>query len=202
MGQGRPAAVENVNTEIAEAIIGLDAEDQAFIDRTLIELDGTENKSRLGANAMLACRWPSPRRRGRGRPAAVPLLRRLQPHGDAGADDEHHQRRRPRQQQPVDIQECMIMPVGAESFREALRCGAEIFHAPGRRLTRRASHHRRRRGRLRPNVSGTDEALNLILKPSKRRLQRPARTCCSASTCAASEFYKDGMYVLEGEGLS
>src|SRR5574341_1401514 len=129
LGKGVLQAVENVNTEISESIIGLDAEEQAFIDKTLIDLDGTENKSRLGANALLAVSMAVAR--AAAEEAGLPLYRYL---GGAG-----------RMQLPVpmmnvinggahannslDLQEFMVIPVGAESFREALRCGAEIFHA-------------------------------------------------------------------------
>ena len=101
LGKGVLKAVEHINTEISEAVLGLDASEQAFLDKTLIDLDGTENKSRLGANAMLAVsHGRGPRRGRRIRPAAVPLLRRHGRHAAAGADDERHQRRRARQQQP------------------------------------------------------------------------------------------------------
>ena len=100
LGKGVLKAVEHINTEICEAIIGLDATEQAFIDQTLIDLDGTENKSRLGANAMLAVSWRWRRRPPRSRPAAVPLPRRRRRDAAAGADDERHQRRRAREQQP------------------------------------------------------------------------------------------------------
>ena len=129
LGKGVLKAVEHINTEISEAVLGLDATEQAFLDKTLIDLDGTENKSRLGANAMLAVsHGRGPRRRRRSRPAAVPLLWR---HGrmqmpvpmmnviNGGAHANNN----------LDLQEFMIIPVGAPSFREALRYGAEVFHA-------------------------------------------------------------------------
>jgi enolase len=132
-------AVENVNTEISEAIIGLDAEEQAFIDRTLIELDGTDNKSRLGANAILAVSMAVAK--AAAEEAGLPLYRYFGGSGgmampvpmmniiNGGAHANNS----------LDIQEFMIMPVGATSFREALRAGAEIFHALKKLPTRRAS---------------------------------------------------------------
>ena len=149
LGKGVLNAVENVNTEIAEAIIGLDAAEQAFIDQTMIDLDGTENKSRLGANAILAVSMAVAR--AAAEESGLPLYRYL---GGAA-----------RMEMPVpmmniinggahatggaDIQEFMIIPVGAESFREALRCGAEVFHALKAILHKRGlDHHRRRRRRL------------------------------------------------------
>jgi enolase len=128
LGKGVLQAVENVNTEISESIIGLDAEEQAFIDKTLIDLDGTENKSRLGANAMLAVSMavaraaaeeaglPLYRYFGGSGPMAMPVPMMNVINGGAHANNS------------LDIQECMIMPVSMGSFREALRCGAEIFH--------------------------------------------------------------------------
>ena len=129
LGKGVLQAIENVNTEIAEAIIGLDAEEQAFIDKTLIDLDGSDNKSRLGANAMLAVSMAVAK--SAAEEAGLPLYRYFGGMGamampvpmmnviNGGAHANNS----------LDFQECMIMPVGAASFREALRCGAEIFHA-------------------------------------------------------------------------
>jgi enolase len=165
-------AVENVNTEISEAIIGLDAEEQAFIDKTLIDLDGTDNKSRLGANAMLAVSMAVAK--AAAEESGLPLYRYF---GGSG-----------RMQMPVpmmnvinggahannslDIQECMIMPVGAPSFREALRCGAEIFHALKKLIDKRGYPTTvGDEGGFAPNV-GTEEALNLILEAIDRRRLR------------------------------
>ena len=163
LGKGVLAAVENVNTEISEAIIGLDAEEQAFIDRTLIELDGTENKSRLGANATLAVSMavakaaaeeaglPLYRYFGGSGGMAMPVPMMNVINGGAHANNS------------LDFQECMIMPVSMGSFREALRCGAEIFHhlkkivdAKGYPTTVGDE------GGFAPNVPGTEEALNPI----------------------------------------
>ena len=201
LGKGVLRAVENVNTEIAEAIIGLDAEEQAFIDRTLIELDGTENKSRLGANAMLAVSMavakaaaeeaglPLYRYFGGSSPMVMPVPMMNVINGGEHANNS------------LDIQECMIMPVSMTSFREALRCGAEIFHhlkkivdAKGYPTTVGDE------GGFAPNVSGTEEALNLIQEAIVAAGYVPGQDVLLALDCAASEFYKDGMYVLEGEG--
>ena len=202
LGKGVLRAVENVNTEIAEAIIGLDAEEQAFIDRTLIELDGTDNKSRLGANAMLAVSMavakaaaeeaglPLYRYFGGSSPMVMPVPMMNVINGGEHANNS------------LDIQECMIMPVSMTSFREALRCGAEIFHhlkkivdAKGYPTTVGDE------GGFAPNVSGTEEALNLIQEAIVAAGYVPGQDVLLALDCAASEFYKDGKYHLSGEGL-
>ena len=203
LGKGVLRAVENVNTEIAEAIIGLDAEEQAFIDRTLIELDGTDNKGRLGANALLAVSMAVAK--AAAEEAGLPLYRYFG--GSAGMSmpvpmmnvingGEHANN-------SLDIQECMIMPVSMGSFREALRCGAEIFHhlkkivdAKGYPTTVGDE------GGFAPNVSGTEEALNLIQEAIVAAGYVPGQDVLLALDCAASEFYKDGKYELKGEGLS
>ena len=203
LGKGVLRAVENVNTEISEALIGLDVEDQTFIDRTLIELDGTENKSRLGANAMLAVSMavakaaaeeaglPLYRYFGGSSPMVMPVPMMNVINGGEHANNS------------LDIQECMIMPVSMTSFREALRCGAEIFQhlkkivdAKGYPTTVGDE------GGFAPNVSGTEEALNLIQKAIVAAGYVPGKDVLFALDCAASEFYKDGKYELKGEGLS
>jgi enolase len=202
LGKGVLRAVENVNTEIAEAIIGLDAEEQIFIDRTLIELDGTENKSRLGANAMLAVSMavakaaadeaglPLYRYFGGSGPMTMPVPMMNVINGGAHANNS------------LDIQECMIMPVSMTSFREALRCGAEIFHHL-KKLTDKRGYPTTvgDEGGFAPNVSGTEEALNLIQEAISAAGYEPGQDLLLALDCAASEFYKDGHYVLAGEGL-
>ena len=203
LGKGVLRAVENVNTEIAEAIIGLDAEEQAFIDRTLVELDGTENKARLGANALLAVSMAVAK--AAAEEAGLPLYRYFG--GSAGMSmpvpmmnvingGEHANN-------SLDIQECMIMPVSMTSFREALRCGAEIFHHL-KKITDRKGFPTTvgDEGGFAPNVSGTDEALSLIQEAIIAAGYEPGRDVLLALDCAASEFYKDGKYELKGEGLS
>ncbi len=203
LGKGVLRAVENVNTEIAEAIIGLDAEEQAFIDQTLIELDGTENKSRLGANAMLAVSMavakaaaeeaglPLYRYFGGSSPMVMPVPMMNVINGGEHANNS------------LDIQECMIMPVSMTSFREALRCGAEIFHHL-KKITDKKGYPTTvgDEGGFAPNVSGTEEALNLIQEAISAAGYEPGRDVLLALDCAASEFYRDGKYELKGEGLS
>ncbi|HEY9193888.1 MAG TPA: phosphopyruvate hydratase [Methyloversatilis sp.] len=203
LGKGVLAAVENVNTEISEAIIGLDAEEQAFIDRTLIELDGTENKSRLGANAMLAVSMavakaaaeeaglPLYRYFGGSGGMAMPVPMMNVINGGAHANNS------------LDFQECMIMPVGASSFREALRAGAEIFHAL-KKLTDKKGFPTTvgDEGGFAPNVGSAEEALNMILDAVSAAGYEPGTDIVLALDCAASEFYKNGKYHLEGAGLT
>jgi enolase len=203
LGKGVLQAVENVNTEISEAIIGLDGEEQAFLDRTMIELDGTENKSRLGANAILAVSMAVAK--AAAEEAGLPLYRYFGGMGgmsmpvpmmnvvNGGAHANNS----------LDIQECMIMPVGATSFREALRCGAEVFHNL-KKLTDKKGYPTTvgDEGGFAPNVSGTNEALEMILEAISNAGYEPGRDVMLALDCAASEFYKDGKYVLAGEGLS
>jgi enolase len=203
LGKGVLAAVENVNTEISEAIIGLDAEEQAFIDRTLIELDGTENKSRLGANATLAVSMavakaaaeeaglPLYRYFGGSGGMAMPVPMMNVINGGAHANNS------------LDFQECMIMPVGASSFREALRAGAEIFHAL-KKLTDKKGFPTTvgDEGGFAPNVGSAEEALNMILDAVSAAGYEPGTDIVLALDCAASEFYKNGKYHLEGAGLT
>jgi enolase len=203
LGKGVLAAVENVNTEISEAIIGLDAEEQAFIDRTLIELDGTENKSRLGANATLAVSMavakaaaeeaglPLYRYFGGSGGMAMPVPMMNVINGGAHANNS------------LDFQECMIMPVGAASFREALRAGAEIFHAL-KKLTDKKGFPTTvgDEGGFAPNVGSAEEALNMILDAVSAAGYEPGTDIVLALDCAASEFYKNGKYHLEGAGLT
>jgi enolase len=203
LGKGVLRAVENVNTEISEAIVGLDAEEQTFIDRAMIELDGTENKSRLGANAILAVSMavakaaaeeagmPLYRYFGGSSPMVMPVPMMNVINGGEHANNS------------LDIQECMIMPVGAKSFREALRCGAEIFQHL-KRITDKKGFPTTvgDEGGFAPNVSGTEEALKLILEAVAAAGYEPGRDVLLALDCAASEFYKNGRYELKGESLS
>ena len=202
LGKGVQQAVDNVNTEISECVIGLDAEEQAFIDRTLIELDGTENKSRLGANAMLAVSMavaraaaeeaglPLYRYFGGSGPMTMPVPMMNVINGGAHANNS------------LDIQECMIMPVSMTSFREALRCGAEIFQLL-KKITDKRGYPTTvgDEGGLAPNVSGTEEALNLILEAISAAGYEPGTDVVLALDCAASEFHRNGQYVLSGEDL-
>ncbi|HUX91448.1 MAG TPA: phosphopyruvate hydratase [Gallionellaceae bacterium] len=203
LGKGVLKAVEFVNTEIAEAIIGLDAMEQAFIDQTMIELDGTENKSRLGANAILAVSMAVAK--AAAEESGLPLYRYL-----GGAS---------RMEMPVpmmniinggahatggaDIQEFMIVPVGSQSFREALRCGAEIFHH-----LKDILHHRGLsttvgdEGGFAPSLGSNEAALKVIVEAIEAAGYVPGADVAIAMDPAASEFYKDGKYHLKADGLT
>ncbi|MDP1654152.1 MAG: phosphopyruvate hydratase [Rhodocyclaceae bacterium] len=202
LGKGVLKAVENVNTEISEAIIGLDAEEQAFIDRALIELDDTENKSRLGANAMLAVSMavakaaaeeaglPLYRYFGGSGPMCMPVPMMNVINGGAHANNN------------LDIQEFMILPVGATSFREALRCGAEVFHHLKKLVDKKGYPTTvGDEGGFAPNVAGNDEAIELILKAIETAGYTPGQDVVLGLDCAASEFYKNGKYILGSEKL-
>jgi len=201
-GKGVLQAVENVNTEIAEAILGLDVEEQHLIDQTLIDLDGTENKARLGANAILAVSLACAR--AAAEEAGLPLYRYLGGAGpmqlpvpmmnivNGGAHADNN----------VDIQEFMIIPVGMTSFREALRCGAEIFHTL-KKLLGKAGHPTSvgDEGGFAPSFKSNEEALKFIVEAISAAGYTPGKDVMIGLDCAASEFYKDGRYVLESEGL-
>ena len=203
LGKGVLKAVEFVNTEIAEAIIGLDAAEQAFIDQTMIDLDGTENKSRLGANAILAVSIAVAK--AAAEESGLPLYRYL---GGAA-----------RMEMPVpmmniinggahatggaDIQEFMIIPVGSQSFREALRCGAEVFHH-----LKAILHHRGLsttvgdEGGFAPALGSNEAALKVIVEAIDAAGYVPGADVAIGLDCAASEFYKDGQYHLKADGLT
>ena len=202
LGKGVLQAVENINTEISEAIIGLDAQEQAFIDQTMIDLDGTDNKSRLGANAILAVSMavakaaaeesglPLYRYFGGMGPMQMPVPMMNIINGGAHANNS------------LDIQEFMIMPVGASSFREALRCGAEIFHALKKLLDKTGFPTAvGDEGGFAPNLGSHAEAIQLCMQAIEQAGYTPGQDVLIALDCAASEFYKDGKYCLEGEGL-
>ncbi len=202
LGKGVIQAVENVNTEISEAIIGLDAQEQAFIDQTMIDLDGTDNKSRLGANAILAVSMavakaaaeesglPLYRYFGGMSPMQMPVPMMNIINGGEHANNS------------LDIQEFMIMPVGANTFREALRCGAEIFHALKKLLDKKGhSTAVGDEGGFAPNLGSHAEALQIIMQAIEAAGYVPGQDVLLALDCAASEFYKDGKYHLSGEGL-
>ena len=201
LGNGVLKAVEHINTEISEAVLGLDASEQAFLDRTLIDLDGTENKSRLGANAMLAVSMAVAR--AAAEEAGIPLYRYFG--GMAGKDlpvpmmnvingGAHANNN-------LDLQEFMIIPVGAPSFREALRYGAEVFHA-----LKKIIHDKGMsvavgdEGGFAPNVDNHEAAIQLILQAIQNAGYTPGQDVVLGLDCASSEFYKDGQYVLAGEG--
>ena len=202
LGKGVLQAVENVNTEISEAIIGLDAQEQAFIDQTMIDLDGTDNKSRLGANAILAVSMavakaaaeesglPLYRYFGGMSPMQMPVPMMNIINGGEHANNS------------LDIQEFMVMPVGASSFREAMRCGAEIFHALKKLLDKNGhSTAVGDEGGFAPNLGSHAEALQIIMQAIENAGYVPGQDVLLALDCAASEFYKDGKYHLSGEGL-
>ncbi|TXF13653.1 phosphopyruvate hydratase [Pelomicrobium methylotrophicum] len=203
LGRGVLKAVENVNTEISEAIMGLDAAEQAFIDKTLIELDGTENKSRLGANAILAVSLAVAKAAadeaglplyrylgGVGRTAMpVPMMNII--NGGAHANNR------------LDLQEFMIVPVGAQSFRDALRCGAEVFHALKKLLHEKGMPTTvGDEGGFAPDLSSNEAALELIMQAIEAAGYLPGADVSIAIDCAASEFYENGKYTLESEGRS
>jgi enolase len=202
LGKGVLTAVENINTEISEAIMGLDASEQAYIDRTLIDLDGTENKARLGANAMLAVSMAVAR--AAAEESGLPLYRYFGGSGamslpvpmmnviNGGAHANNN----------LDMQEFMILPIGAPSFREALRYGAEVFHALKKLLHDRGmSTAVGDEGGFAPSVKNHEAAIQLILEAIAAAGYEPGREIALGLDCAASEFYRDGMYHLEGEGL-
>jgi len=202
MGKGVLKAVENVNTEIAEAILGLDVEEQHLIDQTLIDLDGTDNKARLGANAILAVSMACAR--AAAEDAGLPLYRYLGGAGpmhlpvpmmnivNGGAHANNS----------VDMQEFMIIPAGLKSFHEALRCGAEVFHTL-KKILDKAGHPTTvgDEGGFAPNFKSNEEALKFIMEAISGAGYTPGSDVLIGLDCAASEFYKDGRYVLESEGL-
>ncbi|MFG6448284.1 phosphopyruvate hydratase [Roseateles sp. BYS180W] len=201
LGKGVLKAVEHINTEISEAVLGLDASEQAFLDKTLIELDGTDNKSRLGANAMLAVSMAVARAAAEesglplyryfggmgGVQLPVPMMNVI--NGGAHANNS------------LDLQELMIIPVGAPSFREALRWGAEVFHALKKIIDAKGmSTAVGDEGGFAPNVENHEAAIQLILEAIDKAGYTAGEQIALGLDCAASEFYKDGQYVLEGEG--
>ena len=203
LGRGVLQAVNHINSEICEAIIGLDAQDQTFIDNTMIELDGTDNKGRLGANAILAVSLAVAK--AAAEDAGLPLYRYL---GGAGAmslpvpmmnviNGGAHANN------SLDIQEFMVIPVGAKSFREALRCGAEIFHHL-KKLCASKGYPTTvgDEGGFAPNLSSNEEALKLILSAIDAAGYAAGSDVMLALDCASSEFYKEGKYHLTAEGLA
>ena len=202
LGKGVLKAVGHINNEISEAVLGLDAGEQAFLDKTLIELDGTENKSRLGANAMLAVSMAVAR--AAAEEAGLPLYRYFGgmaavqmpvPMMNVINGGEHANNN-------LDIQEFMIIPLGAPSFREALRYGAEVFHALKKILHDKGiSTAVGDEGGFAPNVPGGHEAaIQMILEAIDKAGFVAGEQIALGLDCAASEFYKDGKYLLAGEG--
>ena len=202
-GKGVMQACENINTEISEAIMGLDASEQAFLDHTLIDLDGTDNKARLGANATLAVSMavakaaaeesglPLYRYFGGSGAMQMPVPMMNVINGGAHADNN------------LDLQEFMIIPVGATSFRESIRYGAEVFHTlkkilHDKKLTTAVGDE----GGFAPSVENHEAAIKLILQAIEQAGYEPGTQIALGLDCAASEFYKDGKYHLSGEGLS
>jgi len=203
LGKGVENAVESVNGEIFDALLGMEADEQLLIDQTMIDLDGTENKGRLGANAMLGVSMAVARAAAEeaglplykylggvfARELPVPLMNII--NGGAHADN------------PVDIQEFMIMPVGASSIREAIRMGAEVFHALKAAL--KAAGHNTNvgdEGGFAPAVGSSEEALSFIMTAIENAGYTAGDDIVLALDVASSEFYKDGKYELAGEGKS
>jgi len=202
LGKGVLQAVGNINTEISEALMGLDASEQAYVDRTLIDLDGTENKSRLGANATLAVSMavakaaaeesglPLYRYFGGSGAMALPVPMMNVINGGAHANNS------------LDLQEFMIIPVGAPSFREAVRQGAEVFHALKKLIHARGmSTAVGDEGGFAPSVENHEAAIRLILQAIEAAGYEPGGQIALGLDCAASEFYRDGAYHLAGEKL-
>ncbi len=202
LGKGVLKAVENVNTEIAEAIVGIDASEQAFIDQVMIDLDGTENKSRLGANAILAVSMAVAH--AAAKDAGLPLFRYLggsakmdMPvpmmniiNGGAHANNN------------IDMQEFMIIPVGAPTFSEAVRYGAEVFHALKKLIDSKGMPTTvGDEGGFAPNLDSNEAALQLIVEGIEAAGFVPGADVAIGLDCASSEFYKDGLYNLDSEGL-
>ncbi len=202
-GKGVLEAVAAVNGELAEELVGYDATEQVGIDRTMIEMDGTPNKGRLGANAILGVSLAvakaaaeftgQPLYRYIGGTSArvlpVPMMNII--NGGEHADN------------PIDIQEFMIMPVGASDIREAVRMGSEVFHTLKKEL-QNAGHNTGigDEGGFAPNLNSARDALDFILKSIEKAGYRPGEDICLALDCAATEYFKGGKYEMKGEGKS
>ncbi|KQM66820.1 MULTISPECIES: phosphopyruvate hydratase [unclassified Sphingomonas] len=203
LGKGVLAAVEAVNGDIAEAVLGMDAEDQGDIDEVMIQLDGTENKGRLGANAILGVSLAVAKAAAdaRGLPLyryvggvsahllPVPMMNII--NGGEHADN------------PIDFQEFMVMPVGADSIAEAVRCGSEIFHTLKKGLSEKGlSTSVGDEGGFAPALNSTIDALDFIMQSIERAGYKPGEDVMLALDCAATEFFKNGRYEMVGEGKS
>ncbi len=202
-GLGVLKAVGNVNTEIAESIMGLDSMEQNFIDQTLIDLDGSDNKSRLGANAILAVSLavakaaaeetglPLYRYLGGAGPMSMPVPMMNVINGGAHANNN------------LDMQEFVIIPVGAQSFREAVRCGAEVFHTLKKLIDAKGMPTSvGDEGGFAPNLANNEAALQLIVEAIEQAGYLPGPDVAIGLDCASSEFFRDGKYHLASEGLS
>ena len=202
-GKGVEKAVESVNGEIAEALTGLDAEDQGEVDASMIALDGTENKARLGANAILGASLACAKAAAAS--AGLPLYRYIGDstanmlpvpmmnivNGGAHADNK------------IDFQEFMVMPVGASSFSEALRCGTEIFHALKSALhSKGLSTSVGDEGGFAPNLGSAREGLDFVMRAIEAAGYKPGSDVLLALDCASTEFHRDGAYRMDGEGLA
>jgi len=203
MGKGVLAAVEAVNGEIADMLVGFDVTDQTAIDAAMIELDGTENKSRLGANAILGASLAAAKAAAdfsmqplyryvggtQARVLPVPMMNII--NGGEHADN------------PIDIQEFMIMPVSATNIREAVRMGSEIFHTlKGELSAAGLSTGIGDEGGFAPNIASTREALDFVLRSIEKAGYTPGDDIMLALDCAATEYYKNGKYEISGEGKS
>ncbi|WP_066546662.1 MULTISPECIES: phosphopyruvate hydratase [unclassified Sphingomonas] len=203
LGKGVLAAVEAVNADLAEAVLGMDAEDQSDIDMAMIEADGTENKGRLGANAILGVSLAVAKAAAdaRGLPLyryvggvsahvlPVPMMNII--NGGEHADN------------PIDFQEFMVMPVGAPSLAEAVRCGAEIFHTLKKKLHDKGlATAVGDEGGFAPNLASTTDALDFIMASIEAAGYTPGDDVMLALDCAATEFFKNGKYEMVGEGKS
>ncbi len=203
MGQGVEKAVSNVNEAISDALIGFDAESQIDIDRIMIELDGTENKGKLGANAILAVSMAAAKAQAEdlglplyrylggtmARTLPVPMMNIL--NGGKHADN------------PIDIQEFMIMPVSASSIKEAIRVGSEIFHTLKKNLKAAGQNTNvGDEGGFAPNLQSAEEALSFIVQAIKDAGFVPGEDVVLAIDAASSEFYENGKYEMKGEGKS
>jgi enolase len=203
LGKGVSKAVENVNTEICEAIIGVDATEQSFVDKTMIDLDGTDNKSRLGANAILAVSMavakaaaeesglPLHRYLGGAAPMAMPVPMMNVINGGVHANN------------GLDMQEFMIVPVGAPTFRECLRYGAEVFQTlKGILQEQKLSTAVGDEGGFAPRLPRHEAAIKLVLEAIEKAGYRPGEDIALALDCASSEFYADGLYTISSEGAA
>ena len=201
LGKGVQKACESVNGELADALIGMDAEDQLLVDKTMIDLDGTENKGRLGANAMLGVSMAVAK--AAAEEAALPLYAYLggpnahvlpTPMMNIINGGEHADN-------PIDFQEFMIMPVGANTMADGIRMGAEVFHQLKKGLHDAGLNTNvGDEGGFAPNVAGTDEAIGYVLKAIEEAGYKPGDDVMLALDAASTEFYKDGKYNISGEG--